>query len=230
MKLESTVARILIALLLFSVPMVPGARADEPAVRISTSGPIGMGGGPVIFGWQFSPQFPIRVTSIGLFDTFNGSGIFQFGDGFHQSHRISLWDLSQPSTPLVSIVMGSGLAGTLDSGFRFIPIPELSLDQGRSYVIGAAYTSTDPALMDWVTGNNFQEGPSISIANGIDFMGYRWGSLEDGSSIRMPENLLPGDVAAFGPNFKFVPEPSTWALVILGTALFAAAGMRQRRP
>ena len=229
MKPESTVARILVVLLL-SVPMTPAAWADEPAVRIPTSEPIGMGGGPGIFGWQFSPQFPIRVTSIGLFDTFNGSGIYQFGDGFHESHRISLWDLSQPGTPLVSIVMESGLAGTLDSGFRFIQIPELPLDQGRSYVIGVAYTSTDPALMDWVTGNNVQAAPSISIANGIDFMGYRWASLDEGSSTRMPENLLPDEVAAFGPSFKFVPEPSTWAMGILGTALFAAAGMRRRRP
>lgn len=106
----------------------------------------------------------------------------------------------------------------------------MTLDQGRFYVIGAAYTSTDPTLMDWVTGNNFQEGPSISIANGIDFMGYRWGSLDEGSSTRMPENLLSGEVAAFGSNFKFVPEPSTWAMGILGTALLAASGMRRRRP
>jgi hypothetical protein len=219
-------ARIGALLLVASVSGITPVLADELAI----TGPVsGASGGDGVFGWQFTPVVPIRVTALGLFDAPNLAGT-QFADGLMESHRINLWDVTRPANPLVSVVLGAGTSGTVTSPYRFESIPEVVLESGRNYVIGASFTASDPLKMDYLAAAVGGAGNLTSPF--IQFAGYRFGSPGSANAIPFPANFRPGDLMAFGPNFtfQFIPEPSTWALAIVGTTFLAAAGTRRRRP
>ena len=219
-------ARIGALLLVASLSNFPLVLADELAI----TGPVsGASGGDGVFGWQFTPVVPIRVTALGLFDAPNPAGT-QFIDGLMEPHRINLWDVTRPASPLVSIVLDAGKSGTTASPYRLASIPEVVLESGRNYVIGASFTASDPLKMDYMAS---AVGGAGNLASPfIQFAGYRFGSPGSANAIPFPVNFIPGSLNAFGPNFtfQFIPEPSTWALAIVGTAFLAAAGTRRRRP
>jgi autotransporter-associated beta strand protein len=124
---------------------------------------------------------------------------------------------------------GAGTSGTTASAYRLASIPEVVLESGRNYVIGASFTASNPLRMDFM--GSAVGGAGNLTSPFIQFAGYRFGSPGSANAIPFPANFRPGDLNAFGPNFtfQFVPEPSTWALAIVGAALLAAAGTRRRR-
>lgn len=218
-------ARIGALLLVASLSNVSPVLADERAITGQIGG---ASGGTGVYGWQFTPVVPIRVTALGVFDGPN-PGSSQFSDGLLQSHRINLWDVTRPASPLVSVVIGPGTSGTLAPPYRLESIPEVILESGRNYVIGASFNAADPLKTDYMASAVGGAGNLTSPF--IQFAGYRFGSPGSANAIPFPVNFRPGDLMAFGPNFtfQFIPEPSMWALAIVGTAVLAAAGTRRRR-
>ncbi len=218
-------ARIGAFLLVASISNATPVLADPLAITGQIGGAFG---GTGVYGWQFTPVAPIRVTALGVFDGPNPGGS-QFSDGLLESHRINLWDVTRPANPLVSVVISAGSSGTLAPPYRLESIPEVVLESGRNYVIGASFSSSDPLKTDYLAAAVGGAGSLTSPF--IQFAGYRFGSPGSANAIPFPVNFRPGDLMAFGPNFtfQFIPEPSTWALAIVGTALLAAAHKSRRQ-
>ncbi|HEU4820251.1 MAG TPA: PEPxxWA-CTERM sorting domain-containing protein [Qipengyuania sp.] len=167
---------------------------------------------PRTVGWDFTPTDNITLTDLGFFDL--------DGDGLALSHQIGLW--ASDGTLLSSTVIAAGNGAPLINGFRFVDVADLMLAAGQTYVIGAVIFE-DPA------GDNYFFSPSTVASDAM--IGYGRGLRSgDNSGFAMP--TVDPNSGRLGPNFRFlqsaIPEPSTWALLILG---FGAIGstMRVRR-
>lgn len=179
-------------------------------------------GGPNTYGWQFSTTASIHVVALGLWDArsivHGQSG--PFGDGLDAPHRIALWDVQSPSVPLVSVVVPRGRSAALISGFRYVDVTRTTLEARHDYVIAAEYHVGDDGFAAAINNPQFV----LSVSDDIVFGGRRWGPWT--GTPEFPGNYYPGEVADFGPNFRYVPEPS---LTILGLVACIAGACRYRR-
>ena len=132
------------------------------------------------------------------------------------SHAIGIWDVADPSVPLVSALIPAGTGAPLLSGFRFVDTGLVTLIANHQYVIAALYASLDPTLQDETTGGLINPGLVLTVSPEIEFGGYRFSN--DSSMLAFPENYEPGLSFAFGPNFRFaiVSEPPGLTLSLLG--------------
>jgi hypothetical protein len=174
-------------------------------------------------GWEFTVNSPITVTGLGFYDA--GS------DGLVSSHAVGIY--SSTGTLLIS---GTVQAGTLDplSGlFRIVTVAPTILSVGSYVIDGLLLGNTDawtwsPFLSP--TGiNGLAVDPSITVgSNGS----ARFNCCGE-TALAFPVSLdssIGGNRALFvGPNFQIaggVPEPTTWAMMILG---FAGVGFMTYR-
>ena len=200
-------ARTAKALAIASLAMVTTpAFADLPLVQV-TGTPNTLGNGPFTLGFSFSTSKTLTVKGLGLYD-FNG-------DGLAASHDIGLWDST--GTLLASTTLASGTGASLLDGFRFGSISSLVIGPG-TYSLGAVFADgSDP---------NFFGGDGVltSLA-GVTFLASGYAS---GGTLAFPGSEGTGSPAYIGPNALIgsVPEPATWALMILG---FGGVGVAMRR-
>jgi hypothetical protein len=171
-------------------------------------------------GWSFSVDTSLTVKELGVWDA--------DGDGFGQSHRVGIWTeagsllgsaLVQAGT--ATPAQGPGVAGGL---FRFAPVSDIVLDVGESYIIGAHFNGDDEFIYD---------AAGMSTASEVNFVETRFG--DPGSAFSFPNSNfvlsghpeLVGRLGLVGPNFTYVPEPST--AVLFGFGLIGLATSRRRR-
>ena len=167
---------------------------------------------PRTVGWDFTPTANITVTELGFFDL--------DGDGLALSHDIGIW--ASDGTLLGGTTIAAGVGDTLINGFRFTDISDLVLTAGQTYVIGAVI-QLDP------NGDNYFLNPATVASDAM--IGYGRGLRSDANSgFAMP--TVDANSGRFGPNFRFlqsaIPEPTTWAMLILGFGVVGGA-MRARR-
>lgn len=195
--------------LILASALMWNARADTTAVGLDTSWLSGLGRGPAVFGWQFSPRLDITVTSLGLFDTPNRGGFW--GDGLLEQHFVGIWNVSEPATPLIVALLLNGTQEQLHDDARFLSIEPLRLTAGSEYVIGALFGDVDPDFGDF-TADYF---PMV-VDPALEFIGRRSGGLR-ANALVFPELLEAGVAGDFGPNFIFaVPEPAVSGILLLG--------------
>ena len=183
------------------------ARADETAITFNES-PISIGeGGRAVFGWQFSTLTDIRISSIGLYD-------YYLGEGFAAAHPVGIWDISNPSQPLVTAILPAGTVAPLVSAFRYVSVDPVILSAGHDYAIGALYNADDDTV-----GTLNNPGLQLTQGPGLQFDGFRSGGGSS-SVLTFPDNFDPSLKETFGPNFTYtvVPEPSILSLCALGGA------------
>ena len=163
----------------------------------------------------FTGRDTLSIFSLGYWD--------ENGDGLEVSHEVGIWS-ADGSTLLASAVVPAGTAGFLDSGFRFVSITPVVLAAGQQYLAGgfngtgdsvvrfADATSHDPNVT--LGSTRFDPAPFTGVFTAPT--GTQGTNFDDGY---------------FGPNFNGgnpVPEPATWALMILGFGV-AGAALRRRR-
>lgn len=173
-----------------------------------------------LWGWSFEVSTAINVTSLGLYDL--------HADGLNKAHRVGIFR-SSDSSLLASVLVGSGNAGTLDSGnFRYTALDEsVSLVSGEIYTIvmqefGSLY-GIDPQYVN---------ATQVFTADEVHYLGS---DMAMGSGLEMPDGGFThvADGSYIGPNFQFstdtnaVPEPGTSTLVL--AALVALGWVARRR-
>lgn len=198
-------------------------RADDTAIIFDTTRIWSLGTGTGVYGWQFTAQSSLQISSLGLYDDAgNLAGGFP-GNGLLESHDIAIWDVSDPSSPLVSSIIPAGTVAPLENGFRYVTISPLDLLAGHDYVIAATY-----ATHDWTTGAYNNPGFTVTVAPEITFEGYR--SIAT-TGLAYPDSLTPDVYYGFGPNFTFtvVPEPTLLAITGLAAAMLFGSSKMLRR-
>ena len=162
-------------------------------------------GGDFVVGYQFTATDNQNVTALGYYD--------QDQNGLAVSHNVGIYDIA--GNLLASSAVGPG--SYLLSGFRYVDLASaFSLNGGSQYRIAGTTASND----GWV----FQAEDIAT--NGISYGGSYFA---DGSSLAFPskqantrEYLTVNFLTAAGA----VPEPTTWAMMLLG---FGAIGFATRR-
>lgn len=191
---------------------VSSAAIAAPAVNLLTPG-LHYGGGLYTLGFEFSVIGGQSIDALGVYD--------DNGDGLTSDASIGLWDTS--GNLLTSATIAAG-GGTLNGLFRFASITPYALTAGTNYIVGA-YTQ------DMATSLNTNQGGTGSFHPLITVHSDRYSNFN--SAFSFPDSSDGFQGAWLGGNFNLVanggiPEPSTWAMLLIGFGTLGAA-MRRRK-
>ncbi len=172
----------------------------------------------VIGGYEFTVQgSPISITKLGFFD---------YGaNGLSESHDVGIWELGNTTALATATVTSSSpIEGPMVANagqFRYEELATaVDLNANTTYRIGAYYSSDHDDA--WAQSNGTV---SWTTAGEISYVAPRY-KYTDG--LAYPDNeASPRELAYFGPNFQFVPEPGTLGLLI-GVGVFVIT-LRRRR-
>lgn len=185
-----------------------------PAIVLGTPG-AEYGGGSYTLGFEFSVSGSQMIDALGVYDN--------LGDGLSSDASIGLWDTSGNLLTSTSILAGGG---TLDGLFRYNAITPFALSAGTHYVVGAF-------TRDLASSLNTGQGGSGSINPLVTIYGDRYSNFNNAFSFPgTSDSNVSG--AWLGANFNLasqnsaVPEPGTWALMLVGFGL-VGAGMRRQK-
>ena len=163
-------------------------------------------------GVRFDVNAPITITSLGIYD----SGL----DGILASPEspLSAYLMTSSGTTLASATFDSGSQGTLDvaSRYRFKSIAPLVLGTGEYVLAGYGWTNADPEHNCNISGtcDTFN-----TFGGRLTYLGSPFGSSVDPGGV-LPTNECCGNLNFFSAaNIEAaVPEPSTWAMMLIGFA------------
>ncbi len=152
-------------------------------------------------GWSFRVTREVIVTDLGFFDMLEASS-GSIGDGLHEPHSVGIWHES--GTLVVSGVVAGGTAAPLEAGFRYVAVPETTLEPGEIYVIGSHWPSTcnftiggsGDCSVSYAQAGVFTP-PKFTWDPAVYPIERRWGGV--GFAMPPSSGLNP----AFGPSFKF---------------------------
>ena len=156
----------------------------------------------------------VDVTALGVGD--NGAAALTV------SHDVGIFAVSDQGLLLSATVPAGG--GTYLDGFLYVSVSPTLLPAG-DYVIVMTMPFSNA---DTQSIQNTSETTSAPVT-------YVNSAFDSGSSLAYPNPSNAGDYAIgmFGPNFTYassaIPEPSTWAMVVLGFAGLGFAGCRNAR-
>lgn len=183
-----------------------------PAINLTVPG-VEYGGGLYTLGFEFSVSSATSITQLGVYDNLS--------NGLTAPASIGLWDTS--GNLLTSANIGVG-EGTLDGLFRYTTITPFALTAGTNYVIGA-YTTDLASSLGTGQGGVGTVDPLVTIY---------WDRFSNfNSSFSFPSETNSNSGGAWlGANFQFavaaVPEPGTWAMMLVGFGIIGY-GLRRRR-
>lgn len=177
-----------------------------------------VGGTPAANGFNVTLGYSFRTGNDALL--IDALGVFDAGnDGLAEPHDVAIF--SEGGTKQLSFAtVAGGTASPMDGGYRFSSVAPLSLAASTTYLIGAFYSNTNDDAP-------YRRGTTLTTA-GLTFGENR---ISEGSTkLSAPVTIQHPDFAEgyFGPSFRIasVPEPTTWAMMVMG---FAAVGLALRR-
>ena len=200
------------ACLLSCLPITPAEAAVNPALISFTPGVIGGNedfAGTV--GWDFRLERSLGVGSLGFYDAED--------PGLLSSHEVGIFDATSRAL-LVRGTIPAGTAAPLYNGFRWLPIPSVTLPAG-SYVIAAVLPGTGASSFD----------PFMALATdpvlipGVVLNGKALSGAASPAALVFPDGDEDSFAGFFGPNFAEVPGP----LPLAGAATALGWSRRLRR-
>jgi hypothetical protein len=174
-------------------------------------------------GLDFEVTFPhITISRLGVWDD-NGNGLVS-------SHSLMIYDLADPSAPLVQIDTLPG-TGVLLGGYRYFDLPTpLTLGEGTQFSMVVYY----PAGNLDSNGNSGPFPPSLGEPTPMfdDGSGIlaNIGLARFGHGLGFPATLDTGPASRYhAGSFTYVPNPEPGTMILLSGALAAAGAWRRRR-
>jgi hypothetical protein len=188
------------------------AVADTTALTSFSGGLQATSGDDQLYGWFFDLSSAVDVTALGVGDS--GAAALTV------SHDVGIFAVSNQGLLLSATVPAGG--GTYLDGFLYVSVSPTLLPAG-DYVIVMTMPSGNP---DEQSIENTSETTSAPVT-------YVNSAFDSGSSLAYPTDVGAYAIGMFGPNFTYVsgaiPEPSTWAMMLLGFAGLGYAGYRNAR-
>jgi len=168
-----------------------------------------LGNPPFTLGWDFTTNAAITVNGLGVFDSGE--------DGLADSYEVGLWDSA--GNLLAETTVSSGISDPLVNQWRYSSVAPVTLAADQNYSVGALYLTGDDNVVFPGDGGTVTTTANIT---------YGQSTFASGSTLSDPTNEL-GTNGFFGPNISAdvsagVPEPSTWALMLLGFTGLGFAG------
>ena len=188
---------------------VGGAHAATlftPALTYSGGGQ-SLGNGPFSLGYEFTTNAPVKVVALGIYQANSG--------GLSDNHDVGLYDSEGDLLASTTIDAPNGSVSL--AGFDYNTVPEITLAADATYYVGAEYDDgNDPVLFP-------DNGGVFSTISSISYVQSTYGNPTG-----FPNNGY-GTNGFFGPNIGVaVPEPATWAMMLLGVGMIGA-GLRVAR-
>ena len=205
-----------LSLLLLVVALsAPMAHSSSIAILSFTNSTLAGHANFDLAGYQFSTANAIDLTSLGMYVS---------RASLADTHAIGVYDLAGNLQFSGTVNAGAAPDG---SGFTYVALPGGDILSAGNWFIGAQYNQGSADQMFIGTG-------SITMAPGLTFL--KAAVYFSGSPINLSDpagtaslftQSLPRD-SYIGPNFTFltVPEPSTYAMFVLGAA---ALVLKRRR-
>lgn len=196
LKISSLVGSLALLALFGGMP----AQAQSLGVDFPAGSSTNFGGSSWNLGWSFTANTNVNVVGLG-----NWAG----GSAFPQDQQVGLWNSSGTLLASAFVSNGSTLVGA--APWLFTSISPIELLAGQTYVVGAeggadytgfnAVAVFDPRI-SYIT--------DLYTANG----GANSPLVEPTTTESSPYGWFGGNVEL--SNVSAVPEPSTWAMMILG--------------
>ena len=162
-------------------------------------------------GYLFTPN---RVVTVDALGAYAGTSPFP------QPQQVGLWDVSGSTPVLLASTYVSGSETPVGNApWDFESIAPVVLSPGRNYVVasqgGADLALTVPTYIN----------PALDYEDGV----FAQLSTSANTPLVVPNIINPNIWDAYGGNVMLAPEPSTWAMMLLGFGGLAFAGYRARK-
>ena len=162
-------------------------------------------------GYTFTLANTVSVTQLGFYD----SG----ADGLSAAIPVTIYSTAASHAVLANATVPAG-TGTELNGYIYVTLATPVTLPAGTYLIAAYSAGNTDYLLYNVT--------TVTGATGITY-----GGAMRGAGTGYPATPVTGVNAYFGPNFQIfsavVPEPSTWALLIVGVVGLGFVTLRRRR-
>lgn len=168
-----------------------------------------------VSGFDFVPRSEVLVTALLLWDSAS--------NGFAVSHEVGIFDTASQSK-LISAVVPAGLAAPAvgpvinDGIFRSVAISPFLLHAGITYSM----------LGDDITPDGISRADDPTVVLSPDLMFVRGRGQNVGPGLIFPTATAGLSFFSGSFDYRFVPEPSSTLLLILGSVTLAACGGRVR--
>ena len=213
--------KILIAAALAMASSSSIANADTVAVSLAAQNPNIVDNLVRNVGWEFTTNAALQVTSLGVYDP----------SSYSSSIKVGIFTTSGTLLDSVTVPAKSSSSGQ----FQYVSLSSpLALAQGQAYIIDA-FIGSEHWLAPSLT--TVSVNSAISIAPLV----HDWYTCCENVGFEFPGGTQTGasysgtgddDRSYLGPNFQFsvsaVPEPSTWAMLLLGFAGIGVIGYRRK--